>query len=72
MSEKTGCNGYAYVINYTDEINEVDKIFDNDGVKVDEFSLNLIDGTEIDFKKEGLNRLQFRNPNISSNVVGKL
>ncbi len=66
--KKTGCNGYAYVINYTDEINEVDKIFDNDGVKVivDEFSLNLIDGTEIDFKKEGLNEaFSFRNPNIS-------
>ena len=42
--KKTGCNGYAYVINYTDEINEVDKIFDNDGVKVivDEFSLCLL------------------------------
>ena len=67
--KKTGCNGYAYVINYTDEINEGDKIFDNDGVKVivDEFSLNLIDGTEIDFKKEGLTEaFSFRNPNISS------
>ena len=66
--KKTGCNGYAYVIKYTDEISEVDKVFDNDGVKViiDEFSLNLIDGTEIDFKKEGLNEaFSFRNPNIS-------
>ena len=66
--KKTGCNGYAYVINYTDEINEVDKVFDNNGIKVivDEFSLNLIDGTEIDFKKEGLNEaFSFRNPNIS-------
>ena len=67
--KKTGCNGYAYVINYTDIIDRTDKIFEDSSVKivVDEFSLDLIDGTEIDFKKEGLNEaFSFRNPNISS------
>ena len=37
--KKTGCNGYAYVINYTDEINEVDKIFNNNS-KFDNCSLS--------------------------------
>ena len=62
-------NDFISSLTGTDEINENDKIFDYDGVKVivDEFSLNLIDGTEIDFKKEGLNEaFSFRNPNISS------
>lgn len=66
--KKTGCNGYAYVINYADEINEADVIFEDRGVKivVDEDSLALIDGTEVDFIKEGLNEaFRFRNPNVS-------
>ncbi len=65
--KKTGCNGYAYVINYADEVNEADVIFEDRGVKivVDEDSLALIDGTEVDFIKEGLNEaFRFRNPNV--------
>jgi len=66
--KKTGCNGYAYVINYADEVNEADVIFEDRGVKivVDEDSLALIDGTEVDFIKEGLNEaFRFRNPNVT-------
>jgi iron-sulfur cluster assembly protein len=66
--KKTGCNGFAYVINYADAINEDDQVFENRGVKVvvDEASLELIDGTEVDFVKEGLNEaFKFRNPNVS-------
>lgn len=66
--KKTGCNGYAYVINYADEVNEADVIFEDRGVKivVDEDSLALIDGTEVDFIKEGLNEaFRFRNPNVA-------
>lgn len=66
--KKTGCNGFAYVVNYADEINDADRVFEDRGVTVvvDETSLALIDGTEVDFVKEGLNEaFQFRNPNIS-------
>ena len=65
---KTGCNGFAYVINYADEVNDVDVIFEDRGVSivVDEDSLALIDGTEVDFVKEGLNEaFRFRNPNVT-------
>jgi iron-sulfur cluster assembly protein len=66
--KKTGCNGYAYVINYADEIIDSDIMFENRGVKVfvDPESLELIDGTEVDFVKEGLNEaFRFRNPNVT-------
>ena len=66
--KKTGCNGFAYVINYADAINDDDQVFENRGVKVvvDEASLELIDGTEVDFVKEGLNEaFKFRNPNVA-------
>jgi iron-sulfur cluster assembly protein len=64
----TGCNGFAYVINYADEFNDDDVVFDHRGVKVvvDRKSLELIDGTEVDFIKEGLNEaFRFRNPNVT-------
>ena len=65
---KTGCNGFAYVINYADEIEDGDVVFEQRGVKVvvDKASLGLIDGTEVDFVKEGLNEaFRFRNPNVT-------
>lgn len=66
--KKTGCNGFAYVVNYAESANDGDEIFEDQGVKlvVDRKSLELIDGTEIDFVKEGLNEaFRFRNPNVS-------
>ena len=66
--KKTGCNGFAYVVNYADKVTEDDRVFENRGVTVvvDSESLALIDGTEVDFVKEGLNEaFRFRNPNIS-------
>ena len=65
--KKTGCNGYAYIIDYADSVDADDEIFDQQGVKVivDRESLKLIDGTEVDFVKEGLNEaFKFRNPNV--------
>ncbi len=65
---KTGCSGYSYVINYADEITESDVVFEDKGVTVviDPEALALIDGTEVDFVKNGLNEaFSFRNPNIS-------
>ena len=66
--KKTGCSGYAYVVNYADEVSDSDVVFEDRGVKVvvDKKSLELIDGTEVDFVKHGLNEaFQFRNPNIT-------
>ncbi len=65
---KTGCSGYSYVINYADELNESDIVFEDKGIKVvvDPEALALIDGTEVDFVKNGLNEaFSFRNPNIT-------
>ena len=66
--KKTGCSGYAYVVNYADDVNDSDTVFEDHGVKVivDEKSLELIDGTEVDFVKQGLNEaFRFRNPNVT-------
>lgn len=65
---KTGCSGYSYVINYADEITDSDIVFEDKGVKVvvDPDALALIDGTVVDFVKNGLNEaFSFRNPNIA-------
>jgi len=65
---RTGCSGYSYVINYADAINDGDVVFEDKGVTVvvDADALPLIDGTEVDFVKSGLNEaFSFRNPNIS-------
>ncbi|HEY7995767.1 MAG TPA: iron-sulfur cluster assembly protein IscA [Steroidobacteraceae bacterium] len=64
---KTGCSGFAYVINYADSAAPDDAVFEDRGVQVfvDRTSLDLIDGTVVDFVKEGLNEaFRFRNPNV--------
>lgn len=64
---KTGCSGFAYVINYADEAQPDDVMFEDRGVKVfvDPGSLSLLDGTTVDFVKQGLNEaFRFRNPNV--------
>jgi iron-sulfur cluster assembly protein len=65
---KTGCSGYSYVINYADDIGANDVVFEDRGVKiiVDPEALKLIDGTEVDFVKNGLNEaFSFKNPNVT-------
>lgn len=62
----TGCSGLAYVMEFVDSMDETDTIIENQGVKIiiDGKSLVYLDGTEIDFVKEGLNEgFEFRNPN---------
>ncbi len=66
--QSTGCSGYSYVINFADEIDADDVVFEDRGIKivVDNEALKLIDGTEVDFVKNGLNEaFSFKNPNIS-------
>lgn len=63
--KKTGCSGFAYVVNYADSISPDDAVFEASGVKVvvDADSLRLIDGTVVDFVKQGLNEaFKFQNP----------
>lgn len=65
--KKTGCSGFAYVVNYADDLTNDDVVFEDQGVKVivDRESLGFIDGTEVDFVKQGLNEaFRFRNPNV--------
>ena len=65
---KTGCSGYSYVINYAEDITDADIVFEDKGIKVvvDADALPLIDGTEVDFVKSGLNEaFSFRNPNVT-------
>jgi iron-sulfur cluster assembly protein len=62
----TGCSGLAYKLEYVDEAAPEDIVFENHGVKVliDPKSLAYIDGTELDFVREGLNEgFRFNNPN---------
>jgi len=62
----TGCSGLAYVLEFVDEVQGDDEVFETNGVKVviDQKSLLFLDGTEVDFGKEGLNEgFQFKNPN---------
>jgi len=63
----SGCSGMAYVIEFADEVQTDDKVFEEQGVKVivDPKSLLYLDGTELDYTKEGLNEgFRFNNPNV--------
>ncbi len=65
--KRTGCSGYAYVVDYADSIEPDDIVFEQDDIKVvvDTKALELIDGTEVDFVKEGLSEaFKFRNPKV--------
>lgn len=62
---RTGCSGYAYVIDVADAAGPGDAVFEADGIRVfiDATSLPVVDGTEIDFVRRGLNQeFVFRNP----------
>ena len=63
----TGCSGLAYKLEYVDDVAPEDIVFEGHGVKVliDPKSLAYIDGTELDFVREGLNEgFKFNNPNV--------
>jgi iron-sulfur cluster assembly protein len=66
----SGCSGMAYVIEFADEVGADDEVFEDKGVKVlvDPKSLIYLDGTELDYGKEGLNEgFKFNNPNVKDN-----
>lgn len=64
----SGCSGLSYVLEFVDEVQQEDQVFESYGVKlfVDPKSLIYLDGTELDLVKNGLNEgLEFRNPNVA-------
>ncbi len=64
-----GCSGYAYVVDLADGVNDDDTVFESNGVKVvvSRKSLPIVDGTEIDFARDGLNEgFAYSNPNAKS------
>jgi iron-sulfur cluster assembly protein len=63
----SGCSGMAYKLEFADAAEAEDVVFESHGLKVvvDPRSLPYIDGTELDYAKEGLNEgFKFNNPNI--------
>ena len=66
---KTGCSGYAYVVEPAGTIDETDEVFESNGVKlvVDRDSLDYLRGVELDYVREGLNEtFKFNNPNVKA------
>ena len=67
--KRTGCSGWGYVVDLALARQDGDSVFEQDGVRVlvDADSLALVDGTEIDFLKQGLGeQFVFRNPNVQA------
>ena len=63
----SGYSGLSYMLEFVDALNEDDQVFEQHGVKVivDTKSLVYLDGTQLDFTKEGLNEgFKFANPNV--------
>jgi len=64
---KTGCSGLAYVVDFADEVGEGDTVFEVDDLKIviAEDHLRYLDGTELDFARQGVNEtFVFNNPNV--------
>lgn len=65
--KKSGCSGFAYTLDIAQDIKETDKLFESHGAKVlvDVESLPFLDGTEIEYAKQGLGyAFKFNNPNV--------
>ncbi|HSH30122.1 MAG TPA: iron-sulfur cluster assembly accessory protein [Thiohalobacter sp.] len=67
-TRKSGCSGFAYVVDYADEIGEDDNVFESHGVKVvvDSKSMPMLDGMRLDYvRQNALNEgFEFNNPNV--------
>jgi iron-sulfur cluster assembly protein len=67
--KKSGCSGFAYVVDFADAVENDDNVYESKGVNVivDTASLPFVDGTLIDFRREGLNEVfVYENPNVKS------
>ncbi|MHB8352916.1 MAG: HesB/IscA family protein [Burkholderiales bacterium] len=66
--KQSGCSGLAYIIDYADEALPTDSRFESEGVLVlvNAEQLQYLDGTELDYRREGLNAsFKFNNPNVA-------
>lgn len=66
--KRTGCSGFAYVVDLADAVGEGDRLVEVDGLPliVDDKSLAMVEGTVIDFQRQGLNAsFVFHNPNAT-------
>lgn len=67
--KRVGCSGLAYTMDYADEVGANDSVFESNEAKVivDAESLVYLDGTQVDFRREGLSEsFKFDNPNVSA------
>ncbi len=66
---ESGCSGYSYALDFAETVTDNDTIIEQDGVKIviEQSSMPLLDGMELDFVKQGLNQsFKFNNPNVVS------
>lgn len=67
-TRKSGCTGFAYVVDYADDMGEDDALFETRGIKliVDRNSLQQLDGLEVDYVQHNVlnHGFEFRNPNV--------
>lgn len=67
-TRKSGCSGFAYVVDYADAVGDDDQVFESHGVKVviDSKSMPMLDGMELDYvRQNALNEgFEFNNPNV--------
>lgn len=66
---KSGCSGFAYVMDFAQSVEPTDRVFESNGVKVvvAEDNLDLLDGMELDYVRDGLNEMfRFNNPNVKN------
>lgn len=64
----SGCSGFAYVLEYADQLGENETVFEQFGVKVivNNEDLEMLDGVELDYAREGINEaFKFNNPNVT-------
>lgn len=67
--KKSGCTGYAYVVDYADDASDSDAIFERHGVKVviSKADLPHLNGITVDFRREGIGEaFKFDNPNVKA------
>ncbi|MCU0935967.1 MAG: iron-sulfur cluster assembly accessory protein [Gammaproteobacteria bacterium] len=66
---KSGCSGFAYVLDFADAVGARDRVFESNGVRlvVDEENVPHLDGLQLDYVREGLNStFKFHNPNVKA------
>lgn len=65
----SGCSGFAYTMDFAEAPGEDDEVFEDHGIRllVDRKHVGYLDGMEVDFVRDGLNRsFQFKNPNVTA------